>query len=154
MDLCICVLCTPANTLTNSLDVMTVQKELNEFILNYCDTFRPGNIDEVAKFYHLPVTMIFKDRVAVLNSRAEVMLALQSIMDDLVKRDFSHSRVDECHAHQLTDIVGLLSAKFSRIKADGTVLERLGATYTVINNGDSYKITVLIAHEPETTIKF
>ena len=133
---------------------MTSQQQLNSFLLDYCETFRPGNLPAVAEFYHLPVTMIFKDRVTVLNTIADVILALQSIMDGLVKRSFTHSRVDECHAHQLTETIGLLSAKFSRIKADGTVLEKLGATYTVINSGDGYKITVLVAHEPENTIKF
>ncbi|RLA42907.1 MAG: hypothetical protein DRR06_13415 [Gammaproteobacteria bacterium] len=131
---------------------MTNQENINSFLYDYCAAFRPGNIPAVAKFYRPPVTMIFANQVSILDDEGKIIRTLQSIMDTLTNKDFSHSQVDSCNIHQLTDKTALLSATFSRLKTDGTLLEKLGATYTVIDDGDGYKIAALIAHGVETVI--
>lgn len=126
---------------------------LKHFLHDYCAAFRPGNIPEIAKFYHLPVTMIFGDQVNTLTTEHKVVSMLGAVVQSLVSRGFDHSRVDDCYIHPLTNHSALISATFSRLKADGTVLEQLGATYTVINTGDGYRIAVLVAHDLGRVIK-
>ncbi|MBV1932039.1 MAG: hypothetical protein KUG71_10015 [Porticoccaceae bacterium] len=131
---------------------MVPQSDLNNFLLDYCSAFRPGNITKVAEFYHLPVTMIFANQVKVLNSIEEVVSTLQAIMDNLIQQSFHHSRVDKSYIHRLADKTALLSARFSRLNADDTVIETLGATYTVVDDGKGYRIAALIAHDTEAII--
>lgn len=131
---------------------MTKPTNLNDFLLEYCAAFRPGNIPEVAKYYHLPVTMIFGGQVAILTSEQQVIDTLQTIMDKLINSDFHRSRLDLCHIHELTKNTALLSASFSRLNTDDEILEQIGATYTVIKIEEGYKIAVLVAHETQTVI--
>jgi uncharacterized NTF2-like protein DUF6841 len=131
---------------------MTKQTTLNNFLLDYCAAFRPGNIAAVAEFYHSPVTMIFGDRVSVLKNEDEIINTLQAVMDGLVNQGFCRSEVDSCHVHEFAENTALLSATFSRLKEDDTVLEKLGATYTVVNKGSGYKIASLVAHGTASVI--
>ena len=132
---------------------MTEQTNLSHFLLDYCAAFRPENIPSVAKFYQLPVTMIFDGQVTVLKTEEEIIATLQAIMDRLIAKNFQYSRVDQSHVHRLTENTALISASFSRLDTEGTVLEELGATYTLINDGNGYKIAVLVAHCTQAVIK-
>lgn len=131
---------------------MPNQTTLNSFLLDYCAAFRPGNIAAVAEFYHSPVIMIFGDKVTILKNTEEVITTLQAVMNDLIKKDFCRSRVDSCNVHEFTANTALLSATFSRLKEDDTVLEKIGATYTVVNKGSGYKIASLVAHGTTSVI--
>ena len=77
---------------------------------------------------------------------------MQAVMNDLIKKDFCRSRVDSCNVHEFTANTALLSATFSRLKEDDTVLEKIGATYTVVNKGSGYKIASLVAHGTTSVI--
>lgn len=131
---------------------MTSQNTLKTFLLDYCAAFRPGNISAVAGFYLSPATLIFGDRISVLSNTDEIASTLQAVLDDLVGRGFCRSRVDSCHVHEFTENTALLSATFSRLKEDDSVLEQLGATYTVVNKGSGYKIATLVAHGTTSVI--
>lgn len=126
---------------------------LRHFLDDYCAAFRPGNIAAIAKLYHLPVTMMVGEQISTLNSEQRVVDMLEAIVRSLVARGFDHSRVDDCYIHPLTSNSALISATFSRLKTDGTVLEQLGATYTVVNTDDGYRIAVLVAHDVGHVIK-
>lgn len=126
---------------------------LRHFLDDYCAAFRPGNIAAIAKLYHLPVTMMVGEQISTLNNEQRVMDMLEAIVRSLVARGFDHSRVDDCYIHPLTSNSALISATFSRLKTDGTVLEQLGATYTVVNTDDGYRIAVLVAHDVGHVIK-
>ena len=131
---------------------MTNQDALKTFLLDYCEAFRPGNISAVVEFYHSPATMIFGNRISVLSNGDEIASTLQAVLDDLVDRDFYRSRVDSCHVHEFSEYTALLSATFSRLKEDDSVLEQLGATYTVVNKDNGYKIATLVAHNTTSII--
>ena len=131
---------------------MSTEDSIRKFLLDYCTAFRPGNIVAVAEFYNVPLTMISDGRVAVVDDRSKIISIFNATMADLAGKGFDHSRVDNCAVHPLTDNTALISATFSRLKSDGSILERLGATYTVINDGDNYKIATLIAHAPQALI--
>ncbi len=131
---------------------MTKQADLSNFLLDYCAAFRPGDIPGVAKFYQLPVTMVFGGQVTILKTEEEIIATLQAIMNSLIAKNFKRSRVDQRHIHQLTENTALISASFSRLDTEDAILEQLGATYTVIDNGSGYKIAVLVAHDTHTVV--
>lgn len=133
---------------------MNTNSDPEEFLRDYCASFVPGNMEIVAAYYRLPVTMIFGENIQVLDTRDKVLKALNAVMDGLVEKGFDHTEVDEYHCHRLNDTTSILSAAFSRLKTDGSLLEKLGASYTVVNDGAGYKISYLIAHRPDRIMRF
>jgi hypothetical protein len=125
---------------------------LEHFLRAYCEAFRQGNIPAVVEFYYFPATMIFDDRVIVITDKDKGLGLFNSLMDDLIKQNFDHSRVDSCYVHPLTDRTALISASFTRLKKDGSILQRLGATYTIVTGGNNLKIAAVVAHGVEGVI--
>lgn len=128
-------------------------KQLEDFLTRYCESFRAGNIDAAADFYHEPATMIFADRMVVLHSRELIAQALERVLTGLITRGFSRSVVDELQVIPLTDRTALISAAFSRLRSDGEVLERLGATYTVIGGDRGFKIAAVVTHGEDRVVR-
>lgn len=128
-------------------------RRLEDFLTRYCESFRKGNAAVAAAFYHEPAVMIFADRMMVLDTRADITRTLDRILTELIERGFSHSVVDVVHVIPLTAGTALISATFSRLRGDGGVLERLGATYTVIEADGDCKIACIVAHAVDRVIR-
>lgn len=130
----------------------TTIKLVEEFLQRYCEAFRAGNATAAAAFYHAPAAMIFDDRLVVLDSHAKLAAVLDRILTGLIERGFSRSIIDRMEVMPLTDNTALINAAFSRLRADGTVLERLGATYTVIGGDSGLRIACVVTHDPNRAI--
>lgn len=139
-------------TVDNGKVEKTMQESLSQFLCDYCAAFRAGNIDAVANYFEAPLVMVFADQHAVLDTQAKICDLLQSMMTTLLARGFARSEVDRVSGAWLSDKTALISAEFTRYKVDGTVLERLGATYTVIASGVEFKIVSVVAHSVDAVL--
>ncbi len=134
-------------------DAKSTRQNLNQFLGDYCRAFRPHNMPAMADFFNVPVTMISGGRANTLSTEEQLTNSLQIVMNGLVTQGFDHSEIDEVHIHPLSAKTALLSAIFSRLKTDGSLLQKIGATYTVIDSGEGYKIATLVAHDTDGLVK-
>lgn len=132
---------------------MIVEAEIKAFLRAYVSAFLPTTLATAAGMYETPATMIVNDQVSQIHSKDALFSALNAVMKALVAQGFDHSEIDNVYVHPLTERAALVSANFSRCKTDGAVLERLGATYTVVKKDHGYRIVTVVAHGPEAVIK-
>lgn len=138
--------------LSTKLNNMTQPINLNNFLFGYCAGFRPGNIADAATYYHLPVTLIFREQVTILTHRRQVIDTLETIIGSLIKYGLRCFRLILYHIHEFTENTALLSASFSPLKPGDKILEQIGATYTHIKHGKNYKIAALITLDRQSVI--
>ncbi len=126
---------------------------ISDFIEGYCAAFRPGGAAAAAGYFHYPVTLLAGGAKQSFVSPHELEAMLGAGLAALSDKGFSHSTVDEMNIHPFGAAVALASGVFTRWHKNGSVLEKVGATYTVINEGaGDWKITTLITHGVDTII--
>jgi len=69
-------------------------------------------------------------------------------MSDLKERGWARSAIDQLKAWPLADDLAMILADVSRYKADGSVLERVRACYTVRRDVNNWKIITLSEVKP------
>ncbi len=121
---------------------------ISTFIEHYCATFRPGNAAAAVSYFHFPVIIVAGGSKLHFSKVDELKAMFDNGLGALQESGFSHSTVGEMHIHRLTDTVAIVSAAFTRWHEDGSVLENIAATYTLLaESGEDWKITALIAHD-------
>ncbi|MEP6574703.1 MAG: DUF4440 domain-containing protein [Gemmatimonadota bacterium] len=118
----------------------------------YFDAFQALDPEAVVEFCHLPCAAISSQGVMVCASSDEVRGFFGWMMTALRARGFVRSVPESTSARQLSEDVAILSTRVLRFKADGSELERFGATYTFRRTGDGWKIAVLTIHDADTVL--
>lgn len=127
---------------------------VKDFMQRYCAAFRPGNVERVATFYRQPMTMIQNGRVTVFDTRQSLVTAFTALLDALVARGFTGSDIDRMAIAAVAHDVFFVSAGFTRRGAGGSVLERVGATYTLLRDACDFKIAAVVAHDADRVLAF
>ncbi len=134
---------------------MTNQHEdIQQFYASYLDTFHSGEAKAMVPFYHAPCLFIADQGVTLLSSEAEIERLFAQIIQDLKGRNYGRSEVTNIQIKDMTDRIALLSGLAVRYTKTGEELERLGATYTLRKADDHWQIVSVVAHSPETVVRF
>lgn len=123
---------------------------ISKVIENYCASFRPGNASAVLPFCHCPLTVFTHDTFMSLSEPCEIEALFSDALNTLTSQQFSHSTINHMHTQHLNKSTALVTAEFTRIKNDGSILEVISATYTLhsIQEGN-WKIAAIIVHDTE-----
>lgn len=126
---------------------MPPQQTVQDFMGRYCATFTPGNAAAMADFFHHPVAMIFGGNFLLLNTPQELTTTFEAMLAGLAARGFSHSTPDRLAVTQLADQTFWVTGAFTRYHRDGSVLETVGATYTLLAGDAGFRIAMVVAHD-------
>jgi len=127
---------------------------LKEFMQDYCAAFRPGNAQQVAQFYQAPLLLVLDGTQRVLGSHAELISVFDNLLRGLAQRDFQLSKIDRFESHAVAAHTYFVSAAMTRYRIDNTVLEHIGATYTLLRTDSGFKIIAAVAHDASRIIHF
>lgn len=128
--------------------------EVRKFMHDYCDSFRPGNADAMADFFYYPATMLTNGMCLQINSPDELTSILASGLQSLEAVGFAKSESREMHVHILADDVATVSGRYNRLKSDGSLLEKIAATYTLFKVPDlGWRIVLLVIHDIDKIIR-
>ncbi len=125
-------------------------RELHEVYYQY---FADGRADLIAERIYHPNRMTFgAEGVTISAGRDQVEAGFRRATEALVAQGYDHSELPNpsiCTPNPSTTIV---SGKFRRYRADGSVLAELATTYIYGKTDDGWKIHATIAHDPETVV--
>ena len=130
------------------------EEAIKQFYASYLDTFHTGEAKAMVPFYHAPCLFIADQGVILLSSEAEIEKLFAQIIEDLKGRNYGRSEVTNIQIKEMTDRIALLSGLAVRYTKTGEELERLGATYTLRKTGDNWQMVSVVAHSPETLVRF
>jgi hypothetical protein len=128
-------------------DATSAIDEIRSLMARYAEGFA-GDPYTTIDFYALPMIYVGPDTISVIGSREEAVAFVEGILNGLRPAGFSHTTVERCFAKLLHRSVALCSVAGTRRRADGSPIERIGATYVLTAHPD-WRIRELIATEPE-----
>ena len=115
----------------------------------YFDAFQTLDPRAVLPYFHVPGMLLSPRGVSVVTTDAELEAMWAKVMDDLRSRDYGRSTLTDLRVEPLTAGIALLSARVTRYRTDGTELERIGVTYTLLRVGDAWKIVLTTIYDPD-----
>ena len=101
--------------------------EITRLVIRYAAGFA-GDAHATVEFYTLPMIHVGPDAVSVMGSREEATAFVEGILDRLRPMGFSHTTVERCFVRLLHRSVALCGVDGTRRRADGSPIERIGAT--------------------------
>jgi ketosteroid isomerase-like protein len=133
-------------------DVQTIQRELEATYRHYIDVF---NREDVAGFLgcycHPHVMLSGEQGMGVINTEADHRRVYQRIMTSLHEREWGRSGIDRLQIWPFSESLAQLVADVTRYKKDGSVLERLRASYMFRRESGAWKILSLAQIEASFT---
>ena len=130
------------------------EEAIKQFYTNYLDTFHAGEAKAIVSFYHAPCLFITDQSVTLLSNEAEIEKLFAQAIEGLKGRNYSHSEVKDVQIKELSGEMALFSGLAVRYTKTGEELERLSATYTMRESNNAWQIVTVVAHSPETLVRF
>ena len=111
-----------------------------------------GDIDDVRRvldYYGVPLLISSDSGSMVLLDEAQVLGAAQQQIDGM--RSAGYDRSDELGAETtvMNRSCAIHRGRFSRLRADGTEIARLEATYLITDGTAGRRISAIVLHSPE-----
>jgi NTF2-like protein (DUF6841) len=123
--------------------------ELEAFYKGYIDSFNREDIDMYSQSFDYPYAMILGDKgLALTRDETAHQRFYTSLMINLKERGWVRSGIDQFKAWPYADNLALIMADAIRYRADGSVIEKVRATYTVRRAGNNWKIVALAMVTP------
>ena len=126
--------------------------EILEMYDELAATFSRLDLANFRKLFHLPVQLTSVDGVVAISDEKSFESVFGSIMEALREKGFTHSVLAESNIAVHGQGLAMASMLWLRYTGE-SVLERLGATYTLIKTGSRWEISALLAHPPESVLK-
>jgi ketosteroid isomerase-like protein len=123
-----------------SADTTVDEKDaIHTVISGYYDAFGRGTVAESA-FYGEPTFFVLPNQVGVLSTRADVQAFWDRAMANLKANGYSHSKFGDYRVKLLNSKTALVSLVATRIKTDGSEMQRFGVLYLLRKGDAGWKI--------------
>jgi hypothetical protein len=126
-----------------------ISQELKAFYNSYIDAFNREDIDLFSQSFAYPYAWITGERgLGQCASEGDHQRGFGKIMAVLKDRGWVRSGIDRLNTWALAEDLAMILADVTRYKADGSVLERVRACYTVQRDPKGWKIVTLAEVKP------
>jgi hypothetical protein len=113
-------------------------------------TFGAGDLPGFRALYQLPAMVMVAQGAQPLANVAEFDAFFAVMLDRLREQHFARSAYERLSVKTLAPNLALAAMHWTRYRADGSVLETLGATYTLVQRDGAWRIVALVGHGPDT----
>lgn len=128
-----------------------MRQKPEEVLRNYVKAFESLDVDAVAAFYRLPCMLLTRHGPVVLSDADAACAAVRSLIGQAQSQGYRRTEVVDLEVRALGEGLAWIAGVFSRRNASGDEIARFGVAYTMLGEGDSWKIVVGVAHEAEPT---
>ncbi len=116
------------------------------------DAFSQLDIDRWLSFFNPQHTFVHHDFVLVSHSLEETKNAVAPMIGTLREAGFRRSNLDLCNIKFLGPKLALASTLWTRLGANDEVLEKFGATYTLLDTDAGWKVVVATVHDDDVVL--
>jgi ketosteroid isomerase-like protein len=126
-----------------------ISRELEAFYQSYIAAFNREDIDAFTESFAYPYAWISgRHGLSQCATEGDHQRSFGKIMADLKERGWVRSDIDQLKVWALAEDLGMILADVTRHNADGSVLERVRACYTVRREAKGWKIITLSEVRP------
>ncbi len=112
--------------------------------------FGSTDVPSLRALYHLPCMATLAQGAQVLADSAAFDTFFSAMLERLRGQGFARSAYRSLSVKTLAPTLALAAMHWTRYRDDGTVLETLGATYTLVQHDGAWRIAALIGHGSDT----
>lgn len=108
-----------------------------------------GEVDDVGRilvYYGVPLILSSDAGCLILTDEAQVRAAAQQQIEGLRSAGYDRSEVLGTETTVLNRSCAVLHGTFARIRADGSEISRLEATYVITDSSGGRRISVIVIH--------
>lgn len=117
-------------------------------------SFGGGDLPRFRALYHLPAMVVMPQGAYAIRDTAEFDGFFGGTLERLRTQNFARSAYKRLSVKTLAPGMALAAMHWTRYRADGSVLETLGATYTLIERDGGWRIVALAGHGPDAVPVF
>ncbi len=126
-----------------------IDLELESFYKSYIDAFNREDIDLFTESFAFPYAWVTGSRgLGQCATESDHQRSFGKIMVGLKDRGWVHSGIDQLKTWALAEDLAMILADITRYQADGSILERVRACYTVRRDTKGWKIVTLAEVKP------
>jgi ketosteroid isomerase-like protein len=122
---------------------------VTQVLADYYNAFSTLDVQAILPCFNEPAVMIGSQGVFAVPTRAALAPIFATVMEDLRQKGYGHSELLTHRTSVLSATAALVSGVALRYKADGEELERVGVTYLLNQADKTWKIAVLVLHDPD-----
>ncbi|WP_110180755.1 hypothetical protein [Nocardioides solisilvae] len=129
------------------------ENEVSEWFAEYLRAFEAlgrgeATADTVSPFYAVPLTVTTDDGVVAIDRRDEVEAWIGGQAAGLAEVGYHHTETLEGGFTVVNASTALHRATFSRQRADGSEIARMGVTYLITCDAGRFGLSTLAVHSP------
>jgi ketosteroid isomerase-like protein len=120
---------------------------------DYIKAFNTKDASNLIPFFYDPILLVDREKDPVILDKSIIgriksFFGFKKVFKDLEKSGFDHSELDNgLQVKLLSETIGIVTGNATRYKADRSVLERFGYTYTFRKTSKGWKIITGIIHD-------
>ena len=111
------------------------------------DAFSRLDVDRWLSYFNPQHTFVHHDSVFVAQSLDETKAAFAPMISELRESGFRRSALDLCNVRLLGPKMAITATTWRRLGENDTLLEKFGATYTLLDTDAGWKIVVAAVHD-------
>ena len=131
---------------------MAREQDVRSVIEGLGEAFSQLDMDRWLSFFNPQHTFIHHDFVFVARSLDETKNALAPMIESLREVGFRRSNLDLCKIKSLGPKIAVASTLWTRLGNNDEVLEKFGATYTLLDTAAGWKVVVATAHDDDVVL--
>jgi hypothetical protein len=131
---------------------MAREQDVRSVIEGLADSFSQLDIDRWLSFFNPQHTFVHHDFVFVAHSLDETKNASAPMISDLREAGFRRSNLDLCNIKFLGPKMAVASTVWTRLGDKDEVLEKFGATYTLLDTAAGWKVVVTAVHDDDVVL--
>ena len=131
---------------------MAREQDVRSVIEGIADAFSQLDIDRWLSFFNPQHTFVHHDSVFVAHSLDETKNAFAPMISNLREAGFRRSNLDLCNIKFLGPKMAVASTLWTRLGDNDEVLEKFGATYTLLDTAAGWKVVVATVHDDDVVL--
>lgn len=131
---------------------MAREQDVRSVIEGIADAFSQLDIDRWLSFFNPQHTFVHHDSVLVAHSLDETKNAVAPMISSLREAGFRRSNLDLCNIEFLGPKMAVASTLWTRLGDNDEVLEKFGATYTLLDTAAGWKVVVATVHDDDVVL--
>jgi len=127
--------------------VFVMRQGPEDVLRDYVRAFESLGADAVVPFYRLPCLFLSRHGPHPVSDPAAARDLVHRLIEQARGQGYHHTEILDLDVRALGEDLAWVAGVFSRRDADQEEIARFGFAYTLIGEGDGWKICVAIAHE-------
>ena len=126
---------------------MSDEQAVRTVMEGVAESFSRLDVDQWLSYFSPQHTFVHHDSVFVAQSLADTKAAFAPMIDELRETGFRRSTLDLCNIKFLGPKMAVTATLWRRLGENDELLEKFGATYTLLATDAGWKIVVAAVHD-------